>query len=143
MWADIDDVIIKVLIAACPVLKHSYRTCFANHFRGSACFEILGFDILLDKKLRPYVLEVSPFPTPHPPPFCQASIQVNICVVQVNHSPSFTTDSRLDRDIKDALIYDTIMLLNIGVLDKRKCIDEERKRVRERLFLRQGKKETK
>ncbi len=58
LWADIDDVIIKVLIAAYPVLKHSYRTCFANHFRGSACFEILGFDILLDKKLKPYVLEV-------------------------------------------------------------------------------------
>jgi tubulin polyglutamylase TTLL6/13 len=62
---------------------------------------------------------------------------------KVNHSPSFTTDSRLDREIKDALIYDTIMLLNIGVQDKRKCIDEERRRVRERLFLRQGKKETK
>ena len=62
---------------------------------------------------------------------------------KVNHSPSFTTDSKLDREIKDALIYDTIMLLNIGVSDKRRCIDEERKRVRERLFLRQGRRETK
>jgi tubulin polyglutamylase TTLL6/13 len=35
------------------------------------------------------------------------------------------------------------MLLNIGVSDKRRCIDEERKRVRERLFLRQGRRETK
>jgi len=118
MWSDVDDVIIKVLISAFPVLKHNYRTCFANHFRGSACFEILGFDVLIDKKMKPYVLEV-------------------------NHSPSFTTDSKLDREIKDALIYDTIMLLNIGALDKKRCVEEERKRVRERLFLRQGRRETK
>lgn len=118
MWNDIDDVIIKVLLSAHAVLKHNYRTCFANHYKGSACFEILGYDILIDKKLKPYVLEV-------------------------NHSPSFTTDSKLDREIKDALIYDTIMLMNIGSSDKKRCVEEERKRVRERLFLKQGKKETK
>jgi tubulin polyglutamylase TTLL6/13 len=61
----------------------------------------------------------------------------------VNHSPSFTTDSKLDREIKDALIYDSIVLMNIGASDKRRCVEEERKKVRERLFLKQGKKETK
>lgn len=59
MWADIDDVIIKTLISAHSVLKHNYRTCFPNHVKGSACFEILGFDVILDRKLRPYVIEVS------------------------------------------------------------------------------------
>lgn len=58
MWADIDDVIIKTLISAHSILKHNYRTCFPNHVKGSACFEILGFDVLLDRKLRPQVLEV-------------------------------------------------------------------------------------
>ena len=32
---DINDVMIKTLIAAHPVLKHNYRTCFANHIKVS------------------------------------------------------------------------------------------------------------
>jgi tubulin polyglutamylase TTLL6/13 len=58
LWSDIDDIIIKVLISAHSILKHNYRACFPNHYRGSACFEILGFDVLIDRKLKPYVLEV-------------------------------------------------------------------------------------
>ncbi|CAF3454060.1 unnamed protein product [Rotaria sp. Silwood1] len=118
LWADIDDVIIKVLISAHSVLKHNYRACFPNHYRGSACFEILGFDILIDRKLKPYVLEV-------------------------NHSPSFTTDSKLDREIKDALIYDTLLLLNMPAADKRRFIEEEKKRAKERLFHKINKKDSK
>ena len=52
------DVIIKTLLAAHPILKHNYRSCFPNHNRGSACFEILGFDVLLDHKLKPWLIEV-------------------------------------------------------------------------------------
>ena len=53
------DVIIKTLISAHPILKHNYKTCFPNHIRGSACFEILGFDVMLDKKMKAWILEVS------------------------------------------------------------------------------------
>ena len=62
----------------------------------------------------------------------------------MNHSPSFHTDATLDKEIKEALIYDTMNLINCGAVDKRKCIEEERKRIKERLFNRgPGKKETK
>ena len=54
----VDSVIMKTIISAHPVLKHNYRTCFPNHDICSACFEILGFDVLIDYKLKPYVLEV-------------------------------------------------------------------------------------
>ncbi|XP_063077767.1 tubulin polyglutamylase ttll6 isoform X2 [Engraulis encrasicolus] len=108
VWVDIEDVIIKTLISAHPILKHNYHTCFPNHAAGSACFEILGFDVLLDHRLKPWLLEV-------------------------NHSPSFTTDSRLDREVKDGLLYDTLVLINLVACDRRKITEEERRRVKERL----------
>eukprot|EP00075_Anas_platyrhynchos_P033210 XP_027322463.1 tubulin polyglutamylase TTLL6 isoform X1 [Anas platyrhynchos] len=109
LWEDIEDIIIKTLISAYPVVKHNYQSCFPNHTTGCACFEILGFDILLDRKLKPWLLEV-------------------------NHSPSFTTDTRLDREVKDALLCDTINLINVHACSKRKVLEEDRQRAKERLL---------
>jgi len=58
LWTDIDDVVIKTLISAHTSLRHNYRSCFPSHIRGSACFEILGFDVVMDSRLRPLVIEV-------------------------------------------------------------------------------------
>ncbi|KAF7380562.1 hypothetical protein HZH68_016427 [Vespula germanica] len=109
LWNKIDEIIIKTILAAHPVLKHSYRTCFPTHDRTYACFELLGFDILLDWKLRPYLLEV-------------------------NHSPSFHTDAQIDKDVKESLLTDTFEMLNLQQCDKKKIIEEDRRRVRDRLL---------
>ena len=61
------------------------------------CFEVLGFDIMLDHKCKPFVLEV-------------------------NHTPSFTTDTPLDSQIKKCLIRDTLILMNINVKTKNEII---------------------
>lgn len=111
------DVIIKTLIAAHPVVKHNYRSSFPNHVRGSACFEILGFDILLDRKLKPWLIEV-------------------------NRSPSFHTDAPLDKEIKEALLMDTLNLIDLYANDRKRCVEEEKKRVRERLLYKQKSKES-
>ncbi|KAL8176094.1 UNVERIFIED_CONTAM: hypothetical protein K2H54_021496, partial [Gekko kuhli] len=109
IWKDIEEVVVKTLISAYPIIKHNYLTCFPNHTMGCACFEILGFDILLDRKLKPWLLEV-------------------------NHSPSFSTDSWLDKEVKDQLLHDTLVLINLGACDKRKVLEEERRRGKERLL---------
>jgi tubulin polyglutamylase TTLL6/13 len=50
------------------------------------CFEILGFDIILKNNLKPYILEI-------------------------NHAPSFNTDSPLDETIKRNVISDAFSIL--------------------------------
>ncbi|XP_076676340.1 tubulin polyglutamylase TTLL13-like isoform X2 [Andrena cerasifolii] len=109
LWRKIDEIIIKTILAAHPILKHSYHTCFPMHDKTYACFELLGFDVLLDWKLKPYLLEV-------------------------NHSPSFHTDAQIDKDIKEGLLMDTFEMLNLQQCDKKKIIEEDRRRVRERLL---------
>ena len=61
------------------------------------CFEILGMDVLLDHKLKPWLIEV-------------------------NHTPSFTTDTPFDYEIKYNVIKDTIKLMNFNSKDKEKYI---------------------
>jgi tubulin polyglutamylase TTLL6/13 len=73
---------------------HNYRTCQPSDREGSMCFEILGFDIILDKDCRPYLLEV-------------------------NHAPSFNTDTPLDYLVKNDLIFDTLRLLGISIDEKK------------------------
>ena len=63
--------------------------------------------------------------------------------LQVNHSPSFSTDAQLDREIKGTLIWDTLGLINFGAVDRRRCLEEERKRIKDRLLGKCTKKETK
>ncbi|XP_078049203.1 tubulin polyglutamylase TTLL13-like [Augochlora pura] len=109
LWRKIDEIIIKTILAAYPILKHSYHTCFPTHDKTYACFELLGFDVLIDWKLKPYLLEV-------------------------NHSPSFHTDAQIDKDIKEGLLMDTFAMLNLQQCDKKKIIEEDRKRVRDRLL---------
>lgn len=69
--------------------------------------KIYRFDILLDKKLKPYLLEV-------------------------NHAPSFNDDTEVDKIVKTNLITDTFRLLDIRYSNKLRIINNEKKEVMKR-----------
>ena len=59
----------------------------------------------------------------------------------MNHSPSFHTDAPLDKEVKEGLLHDTLNLIDLYANDKRKCEEEDRRKVKERLMARQKSKE--
>ena len=78
--SEIEKIVIKTICSVQPSLAHIYKSCVPDDIDNSCCFEILGFDILLDKKLKPWLLEV-------------------------NHSPSFSTDTPFDWKVKSIQLH--------------------------------------
>jgi tubulin polyglutamylase TTLL6/13 len=95
LMREIKDIIVKTCISGQPALKTAFNNCQLDDFENSMCFHILGFDIMLDRNCKPYLLEV-------------------------NYSPSLATDSPLDEKVKGDLIKDTVRLL--GLTKKRKAM---------------------
>ena len=58
IWQQIRALIVKTLLAVQPHLNHVYHSLLGDDNVGFSCFEILGFDVLLDRKGKPWLLEV-------------------------------------------------------------------------------------
>lgn len=91
VWSRIYDVILKSLMAVDgPISAGLKKMPHKNN-----CFELLGFDILLDSDMKPWLMEV-------------------------NLSPSLATESPLDLKIKSSLFLDTMNLMCLKRFDRRK-----------------------
>jgi tubulin polyglutamylase TTLL6/13 len=86
--AEIDRIVILTILSAHAFLRHSYRASFTGSDGRSRCFEILGFDVLIDSDLKPWVLEV-------------------------NHSPSLSCDSGFDMELKEKVISGALRIADI------------------------------
>ncbi|XP_042621904.1 tubulin polyglutamylase TTLL7-like isoform X3 [Cyprinus carpio] len=110
-WGDVSELVVKTLIVAEPHVLHAYRMCRPGQPPGSAsvCFEVLGFDIILDRKLKPWLLEI-------------------------NRAPSFGTDQKIDYDVKKGVLLNTLKLLNIRASDKRRNLARQKAEAQRRLY---------
>ena len=59
VWQQIEDLVVLSLLSVQPLLQLNYRTAFPPTNDGFSCFELLGYDVLLDQKCRPWLLEAS------------------------------------------------------------------------------------
>merc|ERR1719171_1358896 len=99
MEARIKDTIIKTLIAVEPEMVGSR----GNKEGSSPAFEIYGFDVLVDRSLKPWVLEV-------------------------NIMPSFSSSSNYDKRVKTMLMCDTFQLVGLQAFNWKHEANEAKKR---------------
>lgn len=88
-----------------PQISTSMRA--ARH--RNQCFEIYGFDVIIDSKLRPWLLEV-------------------------NVAPSLSSSSPYDKQVKTKLLCDTLHLVGFQPFDRKKVEDGKKKETRHRLL---------
>jgi hypothetical protein len=92
LWSRIFDVIIKSIISGEHYVLSGIKKTGAHR---NNCFEIFGYDILIDSDLKPWLMEV-------------------------NLSPSLATDSPMDMTIKANLIADTFNLIGVKRFDRKR-----------------------
>ncbi|XP_024066914.2 tubulin polyglutamylase TTLL11 [Terrapene carolina triunguis] len=101
LWSDIISLVIKTVIALTPELKVYYQSDIPAGKPGPTCFQILGFDILLMKNLKPVLLEVNANPS-----------------MRIEHEQELSpgvfenVPSPVDEEIKVAVIRDTLRLMD-------------------------------
>ena len=90
--AQFKDLIMKTLMSVEPTITANLQK---NPTSRNNCFELYGFDIIVDANLKPWVLEV-------------------------NVMPSLSSSSHFDKRIKTMLICDALTLVGIRGYDKSK-----------------------
>mmetsp|Transcript_110554 Transcript_110554/g.174168 ORF Transcript_110554/g.174168 Transcript_110554/m.174168 type:complete len:773 (+) Transcript_110554:172-2490(+) len=104
LWHKLMGLCSKTLLTVHPTLEAEYSGAFPRDLTGGQlgcrCFEVLGVDVMLDAKRKPYIIEV-------------------------NHLPSFTCDSPLDEDIKSRVVEQTMDITCGSLTGKDKKIYEQ------------------
>jgi len=50
--------ITKTIASVQPIMNHAYKSSRPSNEQLELCFEILGFDIMIDSDLKPWLIEV-------------------------------------------------------------------------------------
>ena len=92
-----------------PHVNHLVKSCQPEDIENQLCFQILGFDIMIDHKLTPNLIEI-------------------------NQCPSFATDSTLDYRIKRGLLTDCYKTLCLNLKRKKEYKWEKWNKMNDRLM---------
>lgn len=107
IFNDIKKGVIKTICSIQPILKHCYTSCQPNDFTGGMCFEVLGFDVIIKNNYKAYVLEV-------------------------NHAPSFNSDTPYDFKVKSALLKNVFDIIDCNIEQRNFIIEKEHQIVEDR-----------
>jgi len=109
IWLQIAECVKKTLLAIGPKMQDNYDRYFgrSRDGGGSACFELLGFDFILDEEQRLFLLEV-------------------------NSAPSLSTPTNLDEEIKECVLMEGFGLLGLDGSEKAKHLERQQQRLAER-----------
>jgi tubulin polyglutamylase TTLL4 len=105
VFKDVKTLCIKTLMAVEPQITTAMR---ATKHRAQ-CFEVYGFDVLIDAKLRPWLLEV-------------------------NVAPSLSSSSPYDKQVKTMLLCDTLHLVGFRIFNRKLVEDDKKKENKHRLL---------
>ena len=108
VFDDIKKLVIKTICTIQPIMKHIYSSCQSDDFTGNMCFQILGFDVILSSECKPLLLEV-------------------------NHAPSFNSDTPFDFRTKTELLASAFKIMDINVERRNFLIAADKKKLAERL----------
>jgi len=106
LFEKIQDVIIKSLLSVEP---HIFNALARSSKHKNICFELYGFDVLIDDNLNPWIMEV-------------------------NVSPSLSSSSPLDKKIKTMLLSDVFNLIGLKLFVRKKLEKEEEAKKIERIL---------
>eukprot|EP00656_Telonema_subtile_P017658 TRINITY_DN19511_c0_g1_i1.p1 TRINITY_DN19511_c0_g1~~TRINITY_DN19511_c0_g1_i1.p1 ORF type:complete len:330 (+),score=86.10 TRINITY_DN19511_c0_g1_i1:190-1179(+) len=109
LWNDIEQVCVKTILAGAPGIAHMFKALFRGTTTGFNCFEVLGFDVMLDETGAPWMIEV-------------------------NNLPSFETETSLDVEIKESLITNVLTIVGGENMARSKYIKDQADQEHTRLY---------
>ena len=92
LWSRIYDLIINSVLCGEAAVFSAIKKTLVHR---TNCFEVFGYDVMLDEDLKPWLIEI-------------------------NLSPSLACDSPLDTEIKSTLITNVFNLIGVKQFDRKK-----------------------